>query len=309
MPSFSARSMTRLPLSRLSLRSLSLPSLSRPVSQGAPNDISLAPPDRRGRRPDGPPLADRPGGRRAMRQHGRRLRGLEAGLRRGGAGQARRRGRPPGPHGHPVRHRHHQRRPGPAELPPDPRPVPGQARRQRDRGARAPAQADPCGALRADRGQVRRAPGPAPRDLGHGDGVRHAARQPAHALGGRDARLRLPALRVLHRPALCRPRAHRPRHPLARRARLHARRDRPDPVHAQEHPQLRHRRQPRQHRRGADLDRELPQGPRLARRRGYQPGEPNFAAIQAWNAATVYQRALALLGQQIDGGGSSSARR
>jgi membrane-bound lytic murein transglycosylase B len=26
----------------------------------------------------------------------------------------------------------------------------------------------------------------------------------------------------------------------------------------------------------------------------YQPGEANFAAIQAWNAASVYQRALAL---------------
>src|SRR3954470_24727453 len=36
---------------------------------------------------------------------------------------------------------------------------------------------------------------------------------------------------------------------------------------------------------------------------GYQPGEPNFAAIQAWNAAGVYQKALALMGKQIDGGG------
>jgi membrane-bound lytic murein transglycosylase B len=35
---------------------------------------------------------------------------------------------------------------------------------------------------------------------------------------------------------------------------------------------------------------------------GYQPGEANFAAIQAWNAATVYQRAIALMGRQIDGG-------
>jgi membrane-bound lytic murein transglycosylase B len=33
---------------------------------------------------------------------------------------------------------------------------------------------------------------------------------------------------------------------------------------------------------------------------GYQPGEPNFAAIQAWNAASVYQRAIALIGQDID---------
>jgi membrane-bound lytic murein transglycosylase B len=34
---------------------------------------------------------------------------------------------------------------------------------------------------------------------------------------------------------------------------------------------------------------------------GYQPGEPNFAAIEAWNAASVYQRAIALMGRQIDG--------
>ena len=38
---------------------------------------------------------------------------------------------------------------------------------------------------------------------------------------------------------------------------------------------------------------------------GYQPGEANFAAIQAWNAAPVYQRAIALMGQQIDGGGKT----
>jgi len=42
---------------------------------------------------------------------------------------------------------------------------------------------------------------------------------------------------------------------------------------------------------------------------GYQPGEANFAAIQAWNAATVYQRAIALMGRQIDGGEGSSAAR
>jgi len=34
---------------------------------------------------------------------------------------------------------------------------------------------------------------------------------------------------------------------------------------------------------------------------GYQVGEPNFAAIQAWNAATVYQQAIAMMGRQIDG--------
>jgi membrane-bound lytic murein transglycosylase B len=42
---------------------------------------------------------------------------------------------------------------------------------------------------------------------------------------------------------------------------------------------------------------------------GYQPGEANFAAIQAWNAAPVYQRAIALIGQQIDGGEGVSAKR
>src|SRR5713226_8251172 len=35
---------------------------------------------------------------------------------------------------------------------------------------------------------------------------------------------------------------------------------------------------------------------------GYQPGESNFGAIEAWNAAPAYQRAIALIGQQIDGG-------
>lgn len=34
---------------------------------------------------------------------------------------------------------------------------------------------------------------------------------------------------------------------------------------------------------------------------GYQPGEANFAAIQAWNAASVYQQAIAQIGRQIDG--------
>jgi len=34
---------------------------------------------------------------------------------------------------------------------------------------------------------------------------------------------------------------------------------------------------------------------------GDQPGEPNFAAIEAWNAAGVYQKAIAIMGRQIDG--------
>ncbi len=42
---------------------------------------------------------------------------------------------------------------------------------------------------------------------------------------------------------------------------------------------------------------------------GYQPGEANFAALQAWNAATVYQQAIAVIGRQIDGGEGTSAGR
>ena len=34
---------------------------------------------------------------------------------------------------------------------------------------------------------------------------------------------------------------------------------------------------------------------------GYQPGQPNFAAIQSWNDASVYQQAIAIMGAEIDG--------
>jgi membrane-bound lytic murein transglycosylase B len=34
---------------------------------------------------------------------------------------------------------------------------------------------------------------------------------------------------------------------------------------------------------------------------GYQPGQPNFGAIQGWNAASVYQKAIAIIGKRIDG--------
>lgn len=34
---------------------------------------------------------------------------------------------------------------------------------------------------------------------------------------------------------------------------------------------------------------------------GYQEGEPNFAVIKQWNAATVYQQAIAIMGKKIDG--------
>jgi lytic murein transglycosylase len=35
--------------------------------------------------------------------------------------------------------------------------------------------------------------------------------------------------------------------------------------------------------------------------KGYQEGEPNFQVIKEWNAATVYQQAIALMGRRIDG--------
>jgi len=34
---------------------------------------------------------------------------------------------------------------------------------------------------------------------------------------------------------------------------------------------------------------------------GYQQGQPNFEVIQAWNAAGVYQKAIAIMAGQIDG--------
>jgi len=33
---------------------------------------------------------------------------------------------------------------------------------------------------------------------------------------------------------------------------------------------------------------------------GYQEGQPNFQVIEAWNAATVYQKAIAIMAAQID---------
>ena len=37
------------------------------------------------------------------------------------------------------------------------------------------------------------------------------------------------------------------------------------------------------------------------RGKGYQPGEPNFAVIKQWNAASVYQQAIAIMAARIDG--------
>lgn len=37
------------------------------------------------------------------------------------------------------------------------------------------------------------------------------------------------------------------------------------------------------------------------RGKGYQPGEPNYPVLKQWNAATVYQQSLAIMGRKIDG--------
>ena len=34
--------------------------------------------------------------------------------------------------------------------------------------------------------------------------------------------------------------------------------------------------------------------------KGYQPGQPNYRVLKEWNAATVYQQSLAIMGAQID---------
>jgi membrane-bound lytic murein transglycosylase B len=36
--------------------------------------------------------------------------------------------------------------------------------------------------------------------------------------------------------------------------------------------------------------------------KGYLEGQPNFAVIQQWNAAGVYQKAIAIMAARIDGG-------
>ncbi|MDC0656453.1 lytic murein transglycosylase [Leisingera sp. SS27] len=35
--------------------------------------------------------------------------------------------------------------------------------------------------------------------------------------------------------------------------------------------------------------------------KGYQEGEPNYRVLKEWNAATVYQQSLAIMGRQIEG--------
>jgi hypothetical protein len=131
------------------------------------------------------------------------------------------------------------------------------------------------------------------------------ARQSEHAVVHRHSRLRLPSVGIFHRAALCSPEVYRSRRPLGKHARLHAWRNRPDAVPAEEHTGLRH----------FDVAANALNSTANFRAHGwragagYQPGEANFVPTQAWNAAPVYQRAVALMGHQIDGGEGTSAER
>ena len=114
------------------------------------------------------------------------------------------------------------------------RPVSRQARWGGHRRARAFAEAIAGSAVCFHPAALRRAAGTAARHLGNGDGFRQPARQSEHAVGDCDARLRLPALGLFHRAPLRGAAIDRSRRALAGPARLHARRGRPDPVHAEE---------------------------------------------------------------------------
>ncbi len=83
--------------------------------------------------------------------------------------------------------------------------------------------------------------------------------------------------------------------------RFDAWRSRPDPVHAQDRAGI-WRRQPGNTSGALMSTANYLHAHGWTAGAGYQPGEPKFGAIQAWNAATVYQQAIAIIGKQIDGG-------
>ena len=84
-------------------------------------------------------------------------------------------------------------------------------------------------------------------------------------------------------------------------ARFDAWRDRPDAVFAEDHAGI-WRRQSRDASGALTSTANFLKAHGWSAGAGYQPGEPNFAAIEAWNAAQVYQKAIAIMGRQIDGG-------
>ena len=133
---------------------------------------------------------------------------------------------------------HHRRRPRPKKLRFVARPVSREARGFDHRRSRTRLEAIPGRAVRFDSTALRRPTGAAPRHLGNGDGLRKPARQSEHAVGRCNSRIRLPPDRIFHRAALRHSEADRSRRPIGKHARLHARRNRPDAVLAEEHPGL-----------------------------------------------------------------------
>jgi len=136
--------------------------------------------------------------RRAMRQRARRLRGLEAAIRRRGEGQGRRCLGRLGADGDQLCQCDHRCRPRPAKLWSVARPVSRQARCGGHRRARAFAEAIAGRDVCVHSAALRRAAGPANCDLGDGDGFWQPARQSEHALVDRNPGLRLPPAGIFH---------------------------------------------------------------------------------------------------------------
>ena len=195
-----------------------------------------------------------------------------------------------------------RRRSRPAKFWPVARSVSRQARRLDHCRARTFAEAIPGGAVRIDPATLRRPAGTADRDLGHGDRFRQPARQSEHAVVDRHARLRLPPAGILHRAALrdAAPDRSRRAFACAPAARCTARSARPSSCPRTSWPTAPAISMSPANALSSTANFLKAHGWRAGA--GYQPGEPNFAAIEAWNAASVYQRAIALMGRQIDGG-------
>ena len=124
-----------------------------------------------------------------------------------------------------------------------------------------------------------------------------ASGQPEHLVRGRDPGLRLPAVGLLQAP-IRNVDLDRSRHPLGVAARLHARRNRSDPVHAEKHPGLRHR-QSRNAENALNSTANSSRRTAGARAPDTSPANPTSAPSRP-GMPPVYQRAIALIGRQIE---------
>src|SRR6202035_1412192 len=160
-----------------------------PGGQELPNDQSKPTRDSHFRDPRPAYMRDRKCGRRAMRQRVRRLRYLEAAIRRTGPRQGHWRGGRLGSDGDELRERDHRGRSRPAKFWVAARSVSCQARGSKHRRTRPQPEAIAGRAVRFDPAALWRATRAAARDLGNGDWFWQPARQPEHALLDRYARL------------------------------------------------------------------------------------------------------------------------